>query len=531
MIRKPHGNVVLALAGALLLIGIGFMMGRVGYSPKAVRASVGDQADNHSSPDSSVNKSGIVIFDQDELKLSNLGYAHARYQLISSGMKVTGTVQPNQNGVFLVTSRVPGKVLSLNVGIGDNVRAGEPLATLASMDLARAQAAYRDSMARIAVAWNDLQRQRKLAKLGAFAAPPLESARMQVANAESDVSTAQSAVTDNENKLRVIEANLVQAKAQFNLTQSTLHRDESLYKAEFISKQELDVAQASYQSAMTYIDAARARVALEKSRIRSAKRVVSDAVERNKVAMEALTRERGIYNGGYITNQQIVAAEATLQQAKLDTSAAANAVRLMGGTPGGGDVIPVRAPFGGHVTERPVTPGETVPSGETLYQIINLNTVWVELNLYPNTASMVHVGQRVTITSNNNPGCIIPGIISYIGEAMDPTTHTTKVRCVLRNGNDRLKLGEFVEGDIIKPPANPVLVAPKEAIQDYNGNKMVFKVGDKPGEFIACPVKVGDTVDGVTEIRAGLKSGDRIVTKNAFIVESQAIKSAMGGGR
>jgi cobalt-zinc-cadmium efflux system membrane fusion protein len=328
----------------------------------------------------------------------------------------------------------------------------------------------------------------------------------------------------------VLEAILAQAKAQFNLTQTTLRRDEALYKAEFISKQELDVARASNQSAETDIDAAIARIAREKSRILYDKSVLSAAGERNTIAAEALSRARGIYNGGYLTNQQVVAAEATWQQAKLDVSAAANAVRLLGGTPGGGDVITVRAPFGGHVTERLVTLGETVSAGETLFKIINLNTVWVQLNLYTEAVPMVHVGQRVTITSNTDPGHIFLGTVSYIGESVDPTTRTVKVRCVIRNGNDLLKLGGFVQGEIIKPFGKPVLVVPKEAVQDFNSDKVVFKVGDKQGEFIACPVQVGDTDGKVTEIRAGLKSGDRIVTRNAFIVESQAIKSELGGG-
>ena len=72
------------------------------------------------------------------------------------------------------------------------------------------------------------------------------------------------------------------------------------------------------------------------------------------------------------------------------------------------------------------------------------------------------------------------------------------------------------------------LVVPRNAVQQLNGQSVVFVPTDKPGEFLACPVEVGAPFGPWVEIRAGLAPGDRVVTRNAFLVKSQALKSQLG---
>ena len=71
-------------------------------------------------------------------------------------------------------------------------------------------------------------------------------------------------------------------------------------------------------------------------------------------------------------------------------------------------------------------------------------------------------------------------------------------------------------------------MAPADAVQQLDGRPVVFVPTGKPGEFHARPVAVGEKLGGLVEIRSGLKTGERIVTGNAFLVKSQAMKGELG---
>jgi cobalt-zinc-cadmium efflux system membrane fusion protein len=61
-----------------------------------------------------------------------------------------------------------------------------------------------------------------------------------------------------------------------------------------------------------------------------------------------------------------------------------------------------------------------------------------------------------------------------------------------------------------------------------DGKSVVFTPGDNPGEFQPHPVQVGAKRGDRVEIRSGLRAGERIVTRNAFLIKSQAMKGQMG---
>ena len=57
------------------------------------------------------------------------------------------------------------------------------------------------------------------------------------------------------------------------------------------------------------------------------------------------------------------------------------------------------------------------------------------------------------------------------------------------------------------------------------GKPVGFVQGDHEGEFTPKVVHPGETVDGQTAIAAGLEPGQRVVTRGAFMVKAQAMKS------
>jgi len=540
----------------------------------------------------------VIKFDEVSLKLANLQVEPVSLRSLQSRLALTGTVEPNLGGVVKVTPRVGGKITAVSVNVGDNVQTGQALAQLASTELANAQAAYRHARSRIALATNNLQRQRKLAGMGEFGRHKVEEARQReieahgeinaalnevaaaknevtearsekaalqgdVAKAENEVASAESEIREAESQVRALRAALEQAQTQVKVAQSKFNRYDVLLKEQLVSRQDWEQAQADYQRAQSDVDAARATIeqgqakvataqahrAAAQAQVRAASSRVQQATDkietalsrqaqqesrlatarkRDEVAEQVLAREERVYKGGFFTSKEIVEAEAALQQAQSELRAAGDTIRLLGGRPGGGNVVAVNAPIAGRVTERLVTQGETVDPTKALFTVVNLNSVWVQLAVPQRDLPVVRVGQAVTITSDTAPGRTFAGTVSYIGDLVGETTRTVNVRAVIQNPGGLLKPQTFVRGALAADVTASILAVPREAVQTHEGKTVVFVAGDHPGEFEAKEVKTGDTVAGLTEITSGLQPGERVVTRGAFTVKAQAQKAELG---
>lgn len=75
---------------------------------------------------------------------------------------VTATIRPDQDKVARVAPRIDGRITSAPVKLGDRVRAGQVLATLDSVDVGEAHAAWVQAQSELRIADADLERARRL---------------------------------------------------------------------------------------------------------------------------------------------------------------------------------------------------------------------------------------------------------------------------------------------------------------------------------------------------------------------------------
>jgi membrane fusion protein, heavy metal efflux system len=305
-----------------------------------------------------------------------------------------------------------------------------------------------------------------------------------------------------------------------------------------MSKQDWEQAKADVKKAQSDLEASHANLSSGEAEVESMKARLRVSEEKrntarlsDKIAEQQLAREERIYKGGYLTTKEIVEAESALRQARVEQRAAEENVHLLGGRPGGGNLMTVEAPIGGRVTERTVTLGETVTAEKTLFTLLNANTVWVQLNVFQKDLGAVRIGAPVTVVADTASGVTFRGSVSSIGETVDETTRTVKVRAVIQNAGGRLRPGVFVHGslDILNGGSRGITI-PQEAVQELQGKSVVFLAEDHAGEFHTQPVTLGEQSGSLVEIRSGLQAGDRIVTKNAFTVKAQAMKGELGHG-
>lgn len=187
--------------------------------------------------------------------------------------------------------------------------------------------------------------------------------------------------------------------------------------------------------------------------------------------------------------------------------------------------LPVYATVTGTVIEKLVQEGDYVKQGQPLYKIANLNTVWAVFDAYESQISNLDVGHGLQITANAYPDKEFSGKISFIHPLLNESSRTVKVRVELKNTDDMLKPGMFVEAQLERPEAveNEALLIPKSAVL-WTGIRSLVYVKTNPEEpvFQMKEVKLGDALDNSYQVLEGLENGDEVVTNGTFTVDAAA---------
>jgi RND family efflux transporter MFP subunit len=614
--RKKTPLLVGAAAAVIAVTAGAFALSRASHrSGEAAIQGASTHISDTRPVENAAGKVGDLQVTPDALELAEIKLVSANQRSVAEKLPVSGSIEPGGDRMVKVTPRVAGKVVTVSAVAGDAVRAGQTLATLESTELAQAQAAFRQAGSRVALAQNNLARQRKLAGLGVFGRPKVEEARKEgvaaqgdvnttenelaaarnevnearsekaslegevaaaesgVASARSEAKSGESEIAEAQAQVKTFQAALSQARTRVDTAQSRFNRYDTLLKEQLASRQDweqarsdleqskadidaaqaniaqaqakVDTAKAHREAAQAQVQAAEAKVRAEGGRLQQAAAKIETAqarqaqVESRLAALkkrvqfteQTLKREEAVYKGGYVTSREIVEAEAAVRQAQLEQQAAAQTVRLLGGSPGGGSTVVVVAPIAGRVQERKVSAGQTVSTDHELFTVINLDLVWAQLDVAPRDFRYMRPGQRVLLTSETAPGRIFTGTISALGNTADEKTRAVQVRVALMNRDGALRPETFVRGNIVTDVRQERVTVPTEALQDHQGKPTVYvATGDQPGDFEVRHVKLGVRGEGWREIADGLESGERIATGGTFYLKSEALKSSLSDG-
>jgi cobalt-zinc-cadmium efflux system membrane fusion protein len=193
-----------------------------------------------------------------------------------------------------------------------------------------------------------------------------------------------------------------------------------------------------------------------------------------------------------------------------------------------GEFIPVSAPAAGTVISRAVTPGTVVTPANDLFVISNLSSLWAIAEVNEEFLSRLRPGMAAKINVQAYSRQTFSGRIGRLGEAFDPTTRTAKVRIDLPNRNGLLKPEMYATVEIEVGGSEPAIFVPQGAIQEVRGENVVF-VRTAPDRFEVRPIELGRTLDVSVEAVRGLKPGEHIATRGAFILKSEFLKAALAG--
>jgi Cu(I)/Ag(I) efflux system membrane fusion protein len=179
------------------------------------------------------------------------------------------------------------------------------------------------------------------------------------------------------------------------------------------------------------------------------------------------------------------------------------------------------APISGVVTELMAREGMTVTTGSPLFRINGLSTVWVNAEVPETLGREVRQGDPVKARTAALPGAVFDGTVGAVLPAVNLATRTIIARVALPNPKLQLLPGMFVTV-LFAPTANQdVLLVPSEAVIE-TGTRRVVLLSEGEGRFRPVNVETGAQGGGLTEIRAGLTRGQKVVVSGQFLIDSEA---------
>ena len=181
----------------------------------------------------------------------------------------------------------------------------------------------------------------------------------------------------------------------------------------------------------------------------------------------------------------------------------------------------IHSPATGIVTSIGARQGQFVTPQTKLYTIADLSKVWVFVDVYEDELPWVAVGDKATISVAAIPGTTFEGVLSYIYPYAESMTRTIKVRMEFDNPDRLLKPDMFANVSIKARELDDVTVVPSESIIRSGTREQVF-VQREPGKFEPRDVTIGVSSEGLTEIKAGVEPGERVVVSAQFLIDSES---------
>ncbi len=232
-----------------------------------------------------------------------------------------------------------------------------------------------------------------------------------------------------------------------------------------------------------------------------------------------------------IPDKEFLRTRSEFEKAKASQRAALDRLRLLDsghseGEQGAPSEFPLRAPFAGTVIEKNAVLGELAQPDKSLFTVADLSNLWIEANLFEKDLSRVRVGAPAIVTVSAYPGEEFRGKLTYISNTVDKETRAVVARVEVPNVDGRLKPEMFATASIDTGTSAKALAIPQEAVLMLNGQPTVFVVeGDA---FEARPIETGPKAGNRVLLKSGIKEGEQVVTRGAYVLKAKMLKSQIG---
>jgi HlyD family secretion protein len=295
-------------------------------------------------------------------------------------------------------------------------------------------------------------------------------AKLDAAELRARKMAAQAGRSRAQRDLARAQADMIKSQADLNLAKSNYQRDLEVFKPGYISKAAFDTTKAQLQVAESQVAATRATV---------------------------------------------TAQEAAVKQAESEVQAATAVHKYT-------DIV---APMDGLITVRKAEVGNTIAPGSPIFQMVNLDQIWVAAWIDETKIAQLREGQPAKIILRS--GRVFQGEVVRLNKEADTVTRELEVDVKFAQTPHPLALGEEGEVDI-GTGRETALAVPLSAVITQGNEKGVL-VADK-GRLRFQKVALGLQDGARAAVTKGLKAGDLVVVKPAGLTPGARISPKIQTG-
>ncbi len=422
---------------------------------------------------------------EEKAEATSVEIANPTLNTLKDEYMYSGTIQAAET--VDVSAKVQGTVEATYYEVGDKVSAGAVLYRIDDTDyqnaLKSAQAALNSANAGVQSAKTAVATAN-----GATMKTQLESAQNAVTNAETNLENSKKSVSDAEVAVTNAQTAYDKAKSDYDINQQ-------LYDVGGLSEDALNNTRIAFEQAENALTTAQNAKSKAELGVKSAE----DGLAQAKNSYAILSKESTAENTRR-ANDGLNTAMASQKSASVAVDTAKQQIAY----------CTVSSPISGTVLSKNVTTGAMAAG--VGYQIVDLSSLNVKVNVSEQIAANVNTGDAVTIVvptlSDNNT---FSGTITGIPPGANADgTYTVKVS--IPNSTGTLKAGMFAEVYFAKSTSNNAVVVPRDAVLDdmEEGYYVFVADGNKAKKVVVTTgIDTGDTI----ELTSGITINDKVVVK------------------
>lgn len=215
-----------------------------------------------------------------------------------------------------------------------------------------------------------------------------------------------------------------------------------------------------------------------------------------------------------------IVAKKDLTEAKARFETAAKNKRLFEANARGNlnstKMVTLTAPISGVVGTFNYSIGAVISAGQTLFEITNLDRVYVEAQVFSHDVIKLRTLQKVSAYSSlpNDTTEYNVNVIST-AQQVNPENQSQVVLFEVTNANGRFKIGENINIRIYSSDFTRQIIIPDAAIADVNGKPAVF-IKDKAEQYSISYVNKGTSNGKAVNIIKGVEEGERVVINGVY---------------
>lgn len=180
------------------------------------------------------------------------------------------------------------------------------------------------------------------------------------------------------------------------------------------------------------------------------------------------------------------------------------------------------APVDGLVVAREADPGTTVVAGQTVVEIIDPVSLWINVRFDQLRTSGLHAGLPAQIGLRSRVGQALAGRVLRVEPLADVVTEESLAKVVFDILPEPLPpLGELAEVTIALPEMPAAPIVPNASVQRVGGQLGVWLIRDGTPHF--APVKLGAAdLDGQVQIVDGVQAGELVVVYSHRAIDGRS---------